>query len=79
MGLPYIQLPHATPQVNPPHSYSGNLLYKLSDHLTQFLILGGFVTERSLPETLLSKKDYEHFNIREFEELVINGLNEIER
>ena len=31
------------------HSYSGNLLYELSDHLTQFMILEGFVKERSLP------------------------------
>ena len=31
------------------HSFSGNLLYELSDHLTQFLILEGFVKERSLP------------------------------
>ena len=57
------------------HSYSGNLLYELSDHLTQFLILEGFVKERCLPETLLFKKDYEQFNEREFEESVINGLD----
>ena len=37
------------------HSFSGNLLYELSDHLTQFLILEGFVKERSLPETLMQK------------------------
>ena len=57
------------------HSFSGNLLFELSDHLTQFLILEGFVKERSLPETLMYKKDFEHFNEREFEETVINGLN----
>ena len=57
------------------HSYSGNLLYELSDHLTQFLILEGFVKERNLPETLMFKKDFDQFNEREFEELVINGLN----
>ena len=35
------------------HSFSGNLLYELSDHLTQFIILEGFIKERNLPE----KKD----------------------
>ena len=57
------------------HSFSGNLLFELSDHLTQFLILEGFVKERSLPETLMYKKDFDQFNEREFEEMVINGLN----
>ena len=57
------------------HSYSGNLLYELSDHLSQFLILEGFVKERSLPESLMLKKDYKQFNTREFEELVITGLD----
>ena len=57
------------------HSFSGNLLYELSDHLTQFLILEGFVKERSLPETLMYKKDFDKFNEREFEEIVINGLD----
>ena len=57
------------------HSYSGNLLYELSDHPIQFLVLEGFVTERSLPESLMFKKDYKQFNEREFEELVINGLD----
>jgi hypothetical protein len=57
------------------HSFSGNLLFELSDHLTQFLILEGFVKERSLPETLMYKKDFENFNEREFEETVINGLD----
>ena len=37
-------------------SYSGNLLYELSDHLTQFLILEGFVKDRSLPESNIFKK-----------------------
>ena len=37
------------------HSFSGNLLYELSDHLTQFIILEGFVKERSLPETIMYK------------------------
>ena len=57
------------------HSFSGNILYELSDHLSQFLILEGFIKERSLPETLMYKKDFEQFNEREFEETVINGLN----
>ena len=57
------------------HSFSGNLLYELSDHLTQFLILEGFIKERGLPETSMYKKDFEQFNEREFEEIVINGLN----
>ena len=35
----------------------------------------GFVKERSLPETIMFKKDYEKFSTREFEELVIDGLN----
>ena len=41
------------------HSFSGNILYELSDHLSQFLILEGFIKERSLPETLMYKKDSE--------------------
>ena len=57
------------------HSFSGNLLYELSDHLTQFLILEGFVKERSLPQTKMYKKDFEKFNEREFDETVINALN----
>ena len=31
------------------HSFSGNLLYELSDHLTQFMTLEGFIKERNLP------------------------------
>ena len=57
------------------HSYSGNLLYELSDHLTQFLILEGFLKERSLPETVMQKRDFENLNLREFDEIVINGVN----
>ena len=57
------------------HSYSGNLLYELSDHLSQFLILEGFVKERSLPESLMLKKDFKQLSTREFEELVMNGLD----
>ena len=50
-------------------------MYELSDHLTQFIILEGFIKERNLPETLMHKKDYEKFNEREFDEMVINGLD----
>ena len=57
------------------HSYSGNLLFELSDHLTQFLILEGYVKERSLANVKMFKKDFENFSEREFEESVINGVN----
>ena len=42
-------------------SFSGNLLYELSDHLTQFLILEGFAKERSLPEINIFKRNYKFF------------------
>ena len=57
------------------HSHSGNLLYEISDHLIQFVILEGFVKERTIPEINLYKRDLRNFNDREFEELVINGLD----
>ena len=57
------------------HSYSGNILYELSDHLTQFLILEGFVKEKNLSDIKITKKDFKNFNNREFEEVVINGVN----
>ena len=56
-------------------SFSGNLLYELSDHLTQFLILQGFAKERSLPEVNMFKRNYTNFSEAEFEEIVINGVN----
>ena len=56
-------------------SFSGNLLYELSDHLTQFLILEGFARERSLPEFSMFKRNYKDFHEAEFEETVINGIN----
>ena len=56
-------------------SNSGNLLLELSDHLIQFLILEGFVKKMSLPDINLYKRDLSNFNEREFEELVINGLD----
>ena len=56
-------------------SYSGNLLYELSDHLIQFLLLEGFAKERSFVETKMYKRDFDNFNEREFEEEVINGVD----
>ena len=56
-------------------SKSGNLLYELSDHLIQFLIIDDYAKERTLPETNIYKRDYSKFNEREFEEIVINGTN----
>ena len=57
------------------HSNSGNLLYELSDHLIQFLILEGFVKERGIPDMNIYKRDMSNFNEREFEELIIQGEN----
>ena len=57
------------------HSYSGNILFELSDHLSQFVILEGYVKERSLLDVKITKKDFKNFNNREFEEVVINGQN----
>lgn len=57
------------------HSLSGNLLFELSDHLTQFLILEGYVKEREFIDLKITKKDFENFNEREFGEVVIDGLN----
>ena len=53
-------------------SLCGNLLIEISDHLIQFLILEGFIKERSLPEMNLYKRDFGNFNEREFEEAVLN-------
>ena len=57
------------------HSHSGNILFELSDHLTQFLILEGYVKERTLLDLKVFKKDFKNFNEREFEEIVVNGVN----
>ena len=54
-------------------SNSGNLLLEISDHLTQFVILEGFIKERS--EINMYKRDCSNFNEREFEKVVINGIN----
>ena len=56
-------------------SNSGNILIELSDHLIQFLIIEGFVKEKFYPEINLYKRDFSHFNEKEFEEIVINGSN----
>ena len=56
-------------------SNSGNLLIEISDHLIQFLILEGFVKERTLPDINLYKRDLSRFNEREFKEVVIDGIN----
>ena len=56
-------------------SDSGNILIELSDHLIQFLIIEGFVKEKFNPEINLYKRDFSHFNEKEFEEIVINGSN----
>ena len=57
------------------HSFSGNLLYELSDHLTQFMILEGFAKERIMPEINIFKRNYKFFHGAEFEETVINGVD----
>ena len=54
---------------------SGNILRELSDHLIQFLVLEGFSKERCLPNINIYKRDMSKFSDREFEEVVINGLN----
>ena len=56
-------------------SNSGNILIELSDHLIQFLIIEGFVKEKFNPEINLYKRDFSHFNEKEFEEIVIIGSN----
>ena len=50
-------------------SNSGNLLIQISDHLIQFLILEGFVKERTFPETNIYKREFSRFNDREFEDI----------
>ena len=57
------------------YSTSGNLLYELLDHLIQFFILEGFVKERAIPECNTYNRDLRNFCEREFEELVIKGLD----
>ena len=52
-------------------SISGNLFIEISDHLIQFLILQGFVKERSLPQNNLYRRDFTNFNEREFKEKIL--------
>ena len=52
-------------------SISGNLFIEISDHLIQFLILQGFVKERSLPLNNLYRRDFTNFNEREFKEKIL--------
>ena len=51
-------------------SYSGNLLIKISYRLIQFLILEGFIKERSTPILNMFKRDYSNFNENEFKEAI---------
>ena len=52
------------------NSYSGNLLIEISDHLIQFLILEGFIKERSILMLNIFKRDYSNFNENEFKEAI---------
>ena len=56
-------------------SNSGNILIEISGHLIQFLILEGFIKERTLQEIDLYKRDLNQFNEHEFKEEVITNLN----
>ena len=55
-------------------SYSGNILIEIADHLIQFLILEGFIKERSIPKINLFKRDFSNFNDDEFRKEV-NQIN----
>ena len=55
-------------------SYSGNILIEIVDHLIQFLILEGFIKERSIPKINLFKRDFSNFNDDEFRKKV-NQIN----
>ena len=57
-------------------SISGNILFELSDHLIQFLVLEDFKRCCDMPvPPNLWKRDFSNFNEREFEEMVINGTD----
>ncbi len=56
-------------------SKSGNILIEISDHLIQFLILEGYVRDKILPDINMYKRDFKNFNEREFNEVVINGID----
>ena len=53
-------------------SYSGNLLIEISDHLMQFLVLEGFIKEKSVPKLNLYKRDFSSFNENEFNETILD-------
>ena len=55
-------------------SYSGNILIEIADHLIQFLIVEGFIKERSIPKINLFKRDFSNFNDGEFRKEV-NQIN----
>ena len=55
-------------------SYSGNLLIEIADHLIQFMILEGFVKERTVPKLNLFKRDFLNFNEDEFIKTIL-GYN----
>ena len=59
------------------HSKSGNLLFEISDHLMQFMIVDGFIKEKFVPESNLYKRDFSNFNEREFVE-TIHNMNWVE-
>ena len=48
------------------HTHSGNLLIEIADHLTQFLILEGFIRERPIPKINLFQRNFSNFNDDEF-------------
>ena len=52
------------------HTYSGNLLMEIADHLIQFLILEGFIKERTIPKINLFNRDFSNFNDDEFKKAV---------
>ena len=56
-------------------SKSGNILFELSDHLIQFLILEGFSKRVKTPHSEIYRRDKSNFDVREFEEVVINGTD----
>ena len=53
-------------------SSSSNLLIEISDQLIQFVILQGFVKERSFPKENSFRWDLSYFKEREFEDVVLN-------
>ena len=53
---------------------TGNILIEIADHLIQFLILEGFINERSIRKINLFKRDFSNFNGDEFRK-ALNDLN----